>query len=233
MITYTTSRPPILSTNLGSTPWPDIDTVKPYINIVDYSGTDLVYNTVNATTYDLEQIVGTPLWVYRLADHDVTLPAVYTEYYYYITRGDGGEIIDEGRFALEDDSTTSDPEAVSSIDVSLRTAIEIPSSVSEIKSYSIKAIAKKADGTAATGVTMTLDITYNNPSNIDVTSQALVEAGGVFEYPWQVDYNFEADLADVKITVTKGGFTTDKIYQVELFKKYEYNPQRISSGIVM
>jgi hypothetical protein len=233
MITYTSSRPPIISTNIGSLPWPDIATVKPYVNIVDYQGNSLVFNTVTATTYDMDQIPGTPMWIYRLGDEDVTLPAVYTEYYYYITRGENGEVIDEGRFAIEDDTLTSDPEAISSVDVSLRTAMEIPSSVSETKAYGIKAIAKKLDGTAATGVTMTLDIAYNNPNNNDVVSLSLSSISDIFEYQWVLDYSYHADLAEVKINVTKGSFSTDKIYQVELFKRKEYNPQRISSGIVM
>jgi hypothetical protein len=237
---YTASRPPVIKANLGSTPWPTISTVSPwieYVVVTDESGTLSEGDTLTLTGADphlMTQVANTPIWIHKLGNF-YTLPTTGLELAYYVTEGDGGNIVEEGTVEISDSGSTVSGSDIVSVDFLAPPGVSLPTSVGAVKPYPVKFIPFSATGEIQTIDNATITITPVSTGLPTVTDALMTETNNVHEYTWEFNYGSTEELYTVMVKAHLDGSGTNfRTYYrtVETFKRKEYNPIRVKPGFV-
>jgi hypothetical protein len=237
---YTNTRPPLITSTLGVTPWPNLDTVKPwivYVVLEDSSGTHNQGDVLPLTGVDpntMEHISGTPKWMHRLGAF-ATLPDSNLEMVYYITEGENGRVVDEGRVSIGSTAGSLTGDGVAKADISCLKQVKIPSSLGEIKNVPIKISPKDVNGNVLTVDNVTLTSVRVGTGSAELTNEPMTLVNGVYTYNWELTYSSPADMYEMefKVHVDSSGTNFRRFfYLAQTFKSTEYDPQRVKSGLV-
>lgn len=224
---YTSDRPPVIKANLGSAPWLNYaTTLKPTVVIYDDAGA-----VQPVDTGEMVHVPGTPIWIYKVADR-VTggIPDTRVEWHYVVIKGVIGEIVLEGTLEIENVDISLEG-AITDVHIVAPYAIEIPISVSNPKNYPIKFIPYAANGDIRTVDSVSISITFQ-VIGPNVVAAAMTNSGGVWSYNWNLTYTTPKDIVAIEIIATKGSTDYEYHRTTELFKAREFNPQRLSSGLL-
>ena len=232
-MSYNSNNPPVIKTNLGSDPWPDIVTTRPHCTLYDASGVALTLDLDTDT--EMTDVSNTPMWIYEVGTH-MTVVDADLEIFYVITRGVGGETVDEGSVRIL--STTSllgVADEVEYAEVNVPAAVEIPTSGGVSKTFKFTCIPRKKDGSVASVDGITVAVDYADAGNADISATALTNLGNdTWEYEWTITDQLVADVATVTFITTKSAVNkTLPTRNVQLFKRDQFNPQLIAQGNVI
>jgi hypothetical protein len=236
---YTADRPPVIKASLGSTPWPTISTVKPWIEYVVIKDDTAVLSEGDALVLTgtdphlLTQIANTPIWIHKFGNF-YTTPETGLELAYYITNGDGGSIVEEGTVFISSNDTVVAAGTVVSTDFIIPSGIEIPSSAGATKDYPVKFIPYGASGAIQSLDHVNITVTPVGELAI-INAVSMTDNSGVWEYDWSFSYGGAEKIYSVRIDAHLDNSGTNFVSfhrVVETFKRKEYNPQRIKQGVV-
>ena len=223
-MTYTKDNPPVLKINFGSDAWPGIQGLNPpTVVIVDQSG---VVQPVDTGAMVL--IPGTPMWYYVVGDRITAgIPEASADWSYYVTAGPTGSVVSDGNIEISSNNVAVTEFTIASHRVIAPGAIQLPSSVSAPKIYPIKFVAYSASGDVLSLTSASITI------GTSVLGAAMSQSGGVWQYDWTLIYSDTPAIHDITITATINGENTIFPATIETFKPKEFNPQRLSSGVVI
>ncbi len=237
---YTSKRPPVIKASLGSTPWPDIATVKPWIEYVvvnDDSGVMSEGDSITLTGVDahvITQIANTPIWIHKLGNF-YTLPDTDLELTYYITAGDGGSLVEEGSVEVRNSNSSVTGGEITGYDFLAPAGVSLPTSVAVVKPYPVKFIPYAFSGDILTIDKATITITPISTSLPIIDDVTMGVANGVHDYSWEFNYGSPEEIYSVSIKahLDNSGTNFKTYYRtVETFKRKEYNPIRVKPGFV-
>ena len=229
---YTATNPPVIKSNLGTEPWPDIGSTAPLCLLYDDTGASIA-----TTSSTMTQVTGSPVWIFKTGDL-VSTPFADEdkEIFYVITRGAGGEVVDDGSVKITSTATlTGVLDEVASSEINYPAALEIPNSGGASKSFRISMVPKKQNGQVVTITSAALDITFAEAGNTDILAAAMTDSGNdLWVYDFVVDSNYVPDIATLTITTTKGAQVLPMPPKnIQLFKRDQFNPLRIAQGVVI
>jgi len=239
---YSINRPPIVKSNLGSTPWPTVLVDRPWIEYVviqDSSGTYTQGTALTLTGTNphlLVQIGGTSQWIHALANF-WTVPDANMELAYYVSAGQSGEVVDEGTIFISSTDSVISTTEFAKVDIAMLSSMEIPASVAGTKTYPIQVVPKSLTGevislTGSSG-SVTITITRLSDSTAIATNAAFTLDSGVYSYNWQLTYGLPPSVHSVQIRVNLDNSGTnfkDFFLVVETYKRNEASMVRGKSG---
>lgn len=221
---YTKDKPPVIKANLGDL------SAAPTCYVVNAGGVAVC----DGVMYD---IPNTALWYFAVPS--LSLSPTGGEYAYYISDVNGNTL-EEGTFTLADNSINL-VGAIASKDIDCPSVIGTPMSVSGTKTYSIRFRPAAADGTFLSGVTEIngqlgprISLNFKNPINAsthDIDAHMSLD-GSSWVYDWSVTYSTPEDIVKVVISCEHADKQYTFTRNVEILKPREFNPQRLSVGMV-